>query len=148
MDLNELKKLVNEELKKSKLQEATDVTVPGRNLKQKPDSHKTIIQKMKSVFKKDQEDSEEPTQAIPGISIDPSAKTVLKKGTQSIVQPEIENPEQFYKGILRLHNAIRDKLDLELKNEEAYEIVREITSQEIEKLRAKYPELGIGSKLG
>ena len=62
--------------------------------------------------------------------------------------PDKIEPEDWYKGIMRLHNALRDKLELELKNERAYQIVRLLTTREIEKLRKEFPKLQIGARLG
>lgn len=131
MDLKELKKLINEEIIKNKLLEATDPGTPRAKIKA----------------------------AQKSLSVDPNAPTVIKQTFQKdpakqpsvSIQPkaqEMKEPQEMYKGILRLHNALRDKFDLEMGNQEVYEIIREITSQEIEKLRKQFPEMDIGSKLG
>lgn len=130
MDIKELKKLIQEE--KNKLSEAT---VPG-----------SLAAKVRAAAKQEVE-PEDKTQAIPGISVDPSAKTVIKK-PQTSSSPAIQSPEDFYKGILRIRNELQTKFFLELKNKEVSEMIDDIVSEEIEKLRSKYPDLNIGSKLG
>lgn len=130
MNINELKKLINQEVKKYRLSEATEPGTPKAKIK--------AAQSTKTP--------------------EPSATTIMKdmpkdpavsppQGRQPKATKEIENPEDFYKGIMRLHNALRDRFQLEMNDEEVYEIIREITSEEIEKARSKYPEHNLGSRL-
>lgn len=125
MNINELKKLIDQEVKRVRVLEATNPGTPKAKLKAK--------------------DKPEVSPTATTLLKDPSAKPPESK--QPKPSKEIQNPEDFYKGILRLHNALRDRFDLEFKDEEVYSMIRDITSEEIEKLRSKYPELDLGGKL-
>jgi hypothetical protein len=128
MNIKELKKLINEEVNKMRL--VKEVTNPGT-----PRAKIKAAQPLQTV----DPNSNTYVTAMPK---DPSVSPPESKQPKS--NSEITNPTDFYKGILRLHNALRDKFDLEINNQEVYELIRDITSEEVEKIRSKYPEMGIG----
>lgn len=131
MDLKELKKLLNEEIIKMRLvKEATNPGTPKAKIKA-AQSLQTVDPSAKTY--------------VTGIPKDPAVPPPDSK--QPKPSGEVTNPTDFYKGIIRLHNALRDKFDLEMDNQEVYELIRDITSEEIEKIRSKHPEMGIGNKL-
>lgn len=127
MDIKELKKLINEEINKMRLvkEDPTNPGTPKAKIKAADPNSKTSIM---------------------GMPKDPSVPP--PESLQPKQNNEITNPTDFYKGMLRLHNALRDKFDLEMDNQEVYELIRDITSEEVEKIRSKHPEMGIGDKLG
>lgn len=132
MNIKELKKLIDQEVSKMKLNEATNPGTPKAKIKAK--------EKEKEV------DPNAPTILKKSMIKDPSSEIPLSKQPKS--KYEMENAQDYFRGILRLHNALRDKFQLEMQDEEAYELIREITSQEIEKLRSKFPDMDIGANLG
>jgi hypothetical protein len=129
MNINELKKLIQQEQKR--LSEATE---PG-----------TPKAKMDAAKKAKEVDPNAPTVLKKDFTKDPSVPPPESKQPKS--KYEMQSPEDFYRGIIRLHNALRDKFDLQMDDQDAYELIREITSQEIEKIRQQYPELNLGHKL-
>jgi len=133
MHIKELKKLINEEINKMRLvKEAEAGTNPGTRKAIAAQSLKTVDPNSKT--------------SVMAMSRDPSVPP--PESLQPKQNNEITNPTDFYKGIIRLHNALRDKFDLQMDNQEVYELIRDITSEEVEKIRSKHPEMGIGDKLG
>lgn len=132
MDIKQLKKLIDQEVSRKKLQEATNPGTPRAKIKAK-EKEKEVDPNAPTVLKKDK-------------IKDPSSEIPSSKQPKSKYQ--MENPQDYFRGILRLHNALRDKFQLQLQDEEVYELIREITSEEIEKLRTKFPNMDIGGNLG
>ena len=132
MNIKELKKLINEEINKMRL--VKEATNPG-----------TPRAKIKAANPQPTTDPNSDT-SVSAMPRDPSVPP--PESLQPKQNNEITNPTDFYKGIMRLHNALRDKFDLQMDNQEVYELIRDITSEEVEKIRSKHPEMGIGDKLG
>jgi hypothetical protein len=131
MNIKELKKLINEEVNKMRL--VKEVTNPGTPRAKIKAAQPPPIDPNSNTY-------------VTAMPKDPSVPPPESKQPKS--NYEITNPTDFYKGILRLHNALRDKFDLEINNQEVYELIRDITSEEVEKIRSKYPEMGIADIQG
>ena len=128
MDIKEIKKLLNQEIKNYKLQEATNPGTPKAKIKA--------------------------AQSAPAVDPDVTYVTSIPKdpaipppeSKQPKPRGEIQNPEDFYRCLMRLYVSLENKFFFEMKDEEASSIIRETLEEEIRKLRDKYPHLDIGSK--
>ena len=126
MDIKELKKLINQEIAKTKLEEATNPGTPKAKIKA----------------------------AASLASVDPNATTVKSPTPRDpAVSPPLskqptprslyQNPEDVYYGLRRMKIELLTKFEIQMKDEEASEIIRDIFDQEVNKLTAKHPELDV-----
>lgn len=126
MDIKDLKKLINQEINKSKLQEATNPGTPKAKIK--------AAASLASV------DPNAPTVKTPTPK-DPSVAPPVSK--QPTPRSSYQNPEDVYYGLRRMKIELLTKFEMEMKDEETSEIIRDIFDQEVNKLTSKHPELDV-----
>jgi hypothetical protein len=126
MDIKQLKKLINEEVAKIKMQEATNPGTPKAKIK--------AAASLASV------DPNAPT-VKKSTPRDPSVAPPLSK--QPISKSSYQNAEDVYYGLRRMKIELLTKFEIEFKDEEASQIIRDIFDQEVNKLTAKHPELDV-----
>lgn len=127
MDLKELKKLINQEIAKAKLEEATNPGTPKAKIK--------AAASLASV------DPNAPTVKSP-TPRDPSVSPPLSK--QPSPTSSYQNPEDVYYGLRRMKIALLTKFEIEMKDEETSQTIRDIFDEEVNKLTSKHPELDVG----
>lgn len=126
MDLNELKKLINEEVEKVKMQEVTSAGTPKA--------------KIKAAASLGPVDPNAPTVKTPTPK-DPSVAPPLSK--QPTPKSSYQNPEDVYYGLRRMKIELLTKFEMQMKDEETSQIIRDIFDQEVNKLTSKHPELDV-----
>lgn len=125
MDIKELKKLIDQEISKSRLEEATNPGTPRAKIK---------------AASTPPVDPNVGTAKTP-IPRDPSVAPPISK--QPTPKSSYQNPEDVYYGLRRMKIELLTKFEIEMKDQEASQIIRDIFDQEVNKLTSKHPELDV-----